>query len=96
MQFGSEDEDTYSIIVSDFNRDGYADILAGNNGTPSAVFLNKQGEYFERINLSTTGLRTYDVQTGDINQDGWDDIIIANSDEYNFYLINNFKSVINK
>lgn len=96
MQFGSEDEDTYSIKVSDFNRDGYADILAGNNGTPSAVFLNKQGEYFERINLSTTGLRTYDVQTGDINQDGWDDIIIANSDEYNFYLINNFKSVINK
>ena len=54
--------------------------------------MNSGQHSFDRIELLKDSYKTYDVKTADVNSDGWIDIVFANSDDFNLYLINNFKN----
>jgi hypothetical protein len=75
---------TYGVAVGDLNGDGALDVVLGNNGAASQVFVNKNdgsGGFAAPIDLSTPGgtRKTFSVALGDLNGDGALDIVLGNS-----------------
>lgn len=72
--------DVYSVVVADFNEDGYLDVFCAvyDRGTDDRLFLSDgNGELIYTLFPWTTGSYSTDAQTVDINNDGHMDIIIA-------------------
>ncbi|CAF1296076.1 unnamed protein product [Adineta ricciae] len=65
-----------SVVVSDFNQDGYVDIAVANNGTNSiGLFINNgSGSFFAQQVLSTSSFHPFFLATGDFNHDNYSDI----------------------
>ena len=78
---------THSIAVADFNKDGFEDVVVGNNGpnTNSQLLINNGDGTFTASNLQNGDPSTTSIATGDFNNDGWMDIIIGNDAEVNIY-----------
>ncbi|MCO5189254.1 MAG: FG-GAP-like repeat-containing protein [Anaerolineae bacterium] len=68
---------TNSVVWADINRDGWLDLVVGNDGADE-LYLNEQGE------LATTPIwqsghvsPTSRIVVGDVNGDGWYDLVAA-------------------
>ena len=71
---------TYSVAVGDLNGDGALDIVLGNAGQPSQVYLNDgTGHFPTATSLNPYGNNTYSVAIGDLNGDGALDLVLGNS-----------------
>lgn len=89
--FGNVDYNTQSIAVGDMDRNGYLDIVAGNNGELTKIYfydntdkLVKEREY----TIPGSATRTQSIVVGDVNNDGFLDIIAGNRDEPSAVFIN--------
>ena len=81
-----------SVLVSDINKDGAADILIGNNGQNN-ILINDGKGYFKDETIERFGEFidvTQDLTLCDIDNDGDQDILVANEDA-NRLLINDGK-----
>lgn len=83
-----------AIVVFDVNRDGFPDVMIGNNGQNELLVNNGQGFFTNETQQRLPALQdvTQDLELGDIDGDGDLDIIIANEDD-NRILINNGSGV---
>jgi hypothetical protein len=79
FDMGDSDSTTESVAVGDLNGDGALDIVLGNGGSPSQVYLNDGAGGFPTA-LDLFGSRaTSSVALGDLNGDGALDIALGNS-----------------
>jgi len=83
-----------AIIVFDVNRDGFPDVMIGNNGQNELLVNNGQGFFTNETQQRLPGLQdaTQDLELGDIDGDDDLDIVVANEDD-NRILINNGNGV---
>lgn len=72
---------TFSVGISDFNRDGLDDLFIGNHGFPPALFLNNQGKFIDSGDLLPDEHKGRKDRHGftlvDIDNDNDTDIIYA-------------------
>ncbi len=73
---------TSCLSVSDFNKDGYPDILFESEGNYNGgwarmvkLFVNKEGDHFEEHSFPFIPQSGGSVSFGDFNNDGWPDIV---------------------
>jgi hypothetical protein len=79
-----------SLVVADFNGDGFLDIavanhgndLPGNAGNTISVLLGNGDGTFAPAVTYPAGPQPYDIHVADLNGDGIPDLVVANSDEY--------------
>ena len=75
---------TASIAITDFNKDGWPDLVFGNAEDVNYVQLGSESGTFTEIALNKDLKEdTYKVTTGDLNGDGLPDIVEANSGAWN-------------
>lgn len=69
-----------SLITTDFNNDGWEDIIAVGEWTGIGIFENKNGQFqlIQNQNLSEQKGWWYSVSETDINNDGLKDYVIGN------------------
>ncbi|UCH63564.1 MAG: VCBS repeat-containing protein, partial [Fidelibacterota bacterium] len=81
----------FTAVPGDFNRDGFADLAAANDGDNSvSVFLNDKSRSFVAPVHYATGAAPQGIAVSDLNSDGYPDIIAANNGSDNIsVLINN-------
>ena len=82
---------TQSVALGDLNGDGSLDIVLGNIGEPSQVYLNNgQGGFTPTAApLNPNGNLTESVALGDLNGDGALDIILGNYEQPSQVYLNN-------
>jgi hypothetical protein len=77
------DSNGSGLVVADFDRDGYSDIVLGNLAGVLSVQWNKKNFIFERQALENSlgipQLETRDVVALDFNADGWMDFATTNT-----------------
>ncbi|NJN68058.1 MAG: hypothetical protein HC884_15785 [Chloroflexaceae bacterium] len=79
LSFGSGRDNTFSIALGDINNDGIPDVVAGNNDTQNAIYLNHgNGSVGLSSFLGEQEDRTTSVALGDLNGDGSLDIVVGN------------------
>lgn len=70
-----------SLVTSDVNNDGYADIFVANDfAEGDYLYVNqKDGTFEEQIKQATNHISMYSMGTdiADINNDGWEDIMVS-------------------
>ena len=88
---GNENYDTYSIELADVNRDGWLDIIAGNDGRNRLYLNNGSGGFTTGGGISITNDSddTRSITAADVNNDGWIDIIAGNYNDNNRLYLNN-------
>jgi len=77
------------IASGDINRDGWPDIVSAN-GPLISIFMNQDGQRFERIEVDVTGDKyaaIFNVALVDLNGDGWLDLFGTSYLDGNFYLL---------
>ncbi|MDP6957961.1 MAG: VCBS repeat-containing protein, partial [Planctomycetota bacterium] len=74
---------TKAIAVGDINRDGYPDIIAGNWGEATSIWMNNADQPWTGFSyagsLPESG-KTQDVKLADLDQDGDLDLVVANEE----------------
>ena len=81
MLITSRDSKPRSFVSSDFNNDGYIDLVVANLGTDNiAIFLGHGNISFASPSIYTTGSNSspYSVAAADFNNDTYVDIVVAN------------------
>ena len=87
------------VVVNDFDRDGWPDILVANDSFPQQLFRNRRDGTFEEVGL-VTGLGYDDdgkpfagmgVDAGDYDRDGWPDAFINALANQKYALFRNSK-----
>ena len=77
--FGTLFDNTEDVQIADLNGDGALDIVAGNHGEPSAVYLNDGAGNFDwngsERSLGLQSDRIYTLAVGDVDGDGVPDIV---------------------
>lgn len=62
---------------TDFNKDGWSDLVITGEWMPLKIFINRQGKFEEQIIPQSTGL-WQTVHVADVNGDGYADILAGN------------------
>lgn len=71
--FGSE-----GAVWSDWNRDGYPDLIVTAKTTSTVAYLNQRGHFFSRTTIpKLTGRRWLGATFADLNGDGWPDLHVV-------------------
>ena len=87
------------LVVNDFDRDGWPDILVANDSFPQQLFRNRRDGTFEEVGL-VTGLGYDDdgkpfagmgVDAGDYDRDGWPDSFVNALANQKYALFHNSK-----
>ena len=73
------DSGSYSISITDLNRDGRADIVLGRVGANSVFFNLGDGRAFREVPFGDSMAVTYQMAVADLNADGFPDISTATS-----------------
>lgn len=83
---------TRSIAVGDIDRDGDPDLVAGNSGQPSRLYLsNGKLDPFEEVSgsdITSDARQTSSVALADLDKDGDLDLVAGNSGQTNRYYPN--------
>jgi hypothetical protein len=75
---------TTSVALLDANADGRLDLLAGNLGLPSRLYLNYgDGRFLPGKDVTESGRSTMSVAVGDVNKDGFLDFVTGNAGSTN-------------
>ncbi len=82
-------DDTRSVALGDIDGDGDLDLIAGNNGVSSVIYLNDGAGVFTRHQTLLDNNATRSVVLGDVNGDGALDIVMGNDGEINRLYLNN-------
>ena len=84
-----------SVVVTDLNNDGKADIVSGNSGlatlggsSVSVLLGNGNGTFASAVNY-VVGPLPVSVATGDINGDRFNDVVVARAGNFVTVLLNN-------
>ena len=73
---------TEALAVTDLNRDGYCDIILGNDQQPLDVYLNQTGSFPARPSWSSAqNMTARTLAVGDIDGDTWPDVLIGGYDQ---------------
>ena len=64
--FGTGSDETRSVDIADFNRDGVPDIVAANIGEPNAVYLGRGDGSFDAGVPFGEAEQSYAVTTADV------------------------------
>lgn len=84
---------TRSVAVGDLDRDGALDVVAGNFGQPSRLYLNNgKMDPLEEVsgeNITADAQQTTSVALGDVDKDGDLDLVAGNSGQPNRFYPNN-------
>ena len=77
---------TQSVVIGDVNKDGFVDVIAGNDGI-NRLYLSASGEFTgEGIEIAADAHNTHSVALGDVNRDGYLDLIAGNDGVNRLYL----------
>jgi hypothetical protein len=73
------DRATRDVVVGDLNGDGALDLVLGNDGQPSQVYLNDgQAHFSPTADALNPDSSTTSVAVGDLNSDGALDLVFGN------------------
>jgi hypothetical protein len=89
LDIGSEIHYTQSVALGDVNKDGYLDIVVGNQNESTILYLNNgDSGFYEGILVGSEKQRTFSVVLGDVNNDGYLDIVTGNYWQSNILYLN--------
>jgi len=72
-------KNTASVVLGDFNGDGFLDLVLGNNGEISQVVFNDgRSRFLASSDITGSGRKTRSVALGDLNGDGFLDLVLSN------------------
>ena len=82
----AETDVTRDLVLTDFNRDGYLDVIAGNQGNPLKIYFNNQNNLAPYgvapfLPLGTNNYNMRVIRSVDIDNDGDPDIIVGNDSQ---------------
>lgn len=88
-------DDTRSVALGDIDDDGALDVIVGNNGVPSLIYLNdNDGSGGFTLHQTLLGANaTRSVVLADVNGDGALDIVMGNYTQVNRLYLNNGSGV---
>jgi len=96
---GSSPSNYKDFKISDFNNDGYNDLVIVENYYGINLYKNNEGSISTTAAYSNTNSGLFDVTSvaaGDFNKDGWNDFAINGSDFTKLYLNNKSDSLFSK
>jgi hypothetical protein len=87
------------VAISDYDRDGWIDIMVSNDSIPEYLFHNKGDGTFEEVGLPSgaaldgngTSFAGMGIDFQDYNNDGWPDVIITDLANQRYALYSNLK-----
>ncbi len=82
----AETDETRDLVLSDFNRDGYLDVLVGNRGDPIKIYYhsgNNASPYGvdPYLPLPTYNYNVRAIRAVDVNNDGTTDLVLGTDDQ---------------
>ena len=88
------------LDCGDYNNDGYEDIImTGSKQTDnipfSSVYVNKEGDDFEKIDFTFPKVTKSHVSTADYNKDGYTDFLVFGINEKNLNIAELYKTTRN-
>lgn len=82
---------TRTTAISDLNKDGYPDLITGNDGVNN-LYINNQSlnPFFgvTPIPITSDSHNTYGIDVGDLNNDGHNDLVAGNVNGNSYYYLN--------
>jgi len=75
-------------VITDFNNDGWMDIVAVGDWMPIVALVNMEGKFKDisnEIGLSDTKGWWHNIEVGDLNQDGTPDFVLGNHGLNSFF-----------
>lgn len=88
--FGASSARTRGMAVGHINNDEYLDIVAGNQGQQSFVYLNDGTDHFPTAQAFGAPLdETESVTLADVNSDGRPDLVASNASQQDYVYLNN-------
>jgi hypothetical protein len=98
IAIGSDADNTWSISLTDMDRDGDLDVVVGNsdNTVSNKVYWNNNGTFSESTDIGPAEYYTKDVSINDIDGDGLMEVVTANGDNANnmLYAIRSFYNTV--
>ena len=83
-QIGARQDNATSIDLGDLDRDGYLDLIVGNENEQNTYYLNPGTGLFSDVGTQfSSTYNTYSVKLGDVDGDGDPDLLAGNNNDTN-------------